>query len=127
MAYELEHFEWNFFATSHGKGSVDGLGGGLKRLVRRAVLGRKSVVINAENFAQACTNSTAKIVLVKPDGIIEKNHSNSMMEKCANFKGHTTHPLSRAVGPLQSFPWSSKLRYELNKPQFSNTRERQPK
>src|SRR5215469_9240319 len=32
--------EWNFFSTSHGKGSCDGLGGTIKRLARRAILQR---------------------------------------------------------------------------------------
>lgn len=32
--------EWHFFATSHGKGPCDGIGGTLKRLARRASLQR---------------------------------------------------------------------------------------
>ena len=31
--YNLQHVSWNFFATSHGKGSVDGIGGQVKRVV----------------------------------------------------------------------------------------------
>ena len=27
------HIHWNFFATSHGKGPVDGIGGAVKRYV----------------------------------------------------------------------------------------------
>jgi hypothetical protein len=30
--------EWHFFATSHGKGPFDGIGGTVKRLARRASL-----------------------------------------------------------------------------------------
>jgi len=30
--------EWHFFATSHGKGPCDGLGGTIKRLAARASL-----------------------------------------------------------------------------------------
>jgi hypothetical protein len=32
------HGEWHFFATSHGKGPCDGIGGTIKRLPRRASL-----------------------------------------------------------------------------------------
>ena len=34
------HAEWHFFATSHGKGPCDGLGGTIKRLAARASLQR---------------------------------------------------------------------------------------
>lgn len=64
--FELDNFEWNFFATSHGKGPVDGLGGALKRSVRRGVLSRKFSVADAQTFANACKGSTAKIIVVSP-------------------------------------------------------------
>jgi hypothetical protein len=32
--------EWNFFATSHGKGPCDGVGGTVKRLAAKASLQR---------------------------------------------------------------------------------------
>lgn len=50
--YELESLEWEFFATSHGKGAVDGLGGSLKRPVRQQVFSRKAMVNNAQDLLQ---------------------------------------------------------------------------
>ena len=47
-------FEWQYFATSHGKGVVDGIGGRAKSMVRRAVMsGRQDapVVQSARDFA----------------------------------------------------------------------------
>ena len=42
---------WNFFATSHGKGVVDGVGGSVKRAVWTAVSTRKVIrVVSAEEF-----------------------------------------------------------------------------
>lgn len=41
---------WNFFATSHGKGVVDGIGGSAKSLVRRRVMARQAVVQNSMDF-----------------------------------------------------------------------------
>ncbi len=42
--------EWAFFASSHGKGAVDAIGGTIKRNVWRAVKSRKVIVNTAEAF-----------------------------------------------------------------------------
>ncbi|XP_067247442.1 uncharacterized protein [Chanodichthys erythropterus] len=59
--------EWHFFATSHGKGAVDGVGGTVKRSVSSAVLSRKVIVNNAQSFAKTaahyCPNINIKLVM----------------------------------------------------------------
>ena len=40
------HIHWTFFATYHGKGPVDGIGGAVKRYVWTAVKQRKEIVVN---------------------------------------------------------------------------------
>ncbi len=45
--------EWNFFAASHGKGQVDGIGGALKRHVRSKVMSGECEVRNAAEFVNA--------------------------------------------------------------------------
>ena len=45
---------WNFFATSHGKGPVDGIGGSVKHHVWTAVKTRKVIVNDAASFVLAC-------------------------------------------------------------------------
>ncbi|CAB4058870.1 unnamed protein product [Lepeophtheirus salmonis] len=72
--YDLENFELKYFATSHGKGPVNGLHGGLKCLVRRRILSRKVVVSNAIEFAQECKTSTAKVIVITPSKIAKKAH-----------------------------------------------------
>ena len=42
---KIVHIEWNYFATSHGKGVVDGIGGTVKRLVWNAVMTRKVAAV----------------------------------------------------------------------------------
>ena len=42
--------DWNFFATSHGKGENDGAGGDVKNAVWRNVLQNKAVAGNLESF-----------------------------------------------------------------------------
>ena len=60
----LTHMEipisWNFFATSHGKGAVDGIGGEVKRIVRREVLAGKADVQNSENFLKVASQKCLK-------------------------------------------------------------------
>lgn len=43
--------DWSFFATSHGKGAVDGVGGTVKRAVWHRVLRNKVIVNSSEAFA----------------------------------------------------------------------------
>lgn len=55
--------EWNFFATSHGKGAVDGIGATVKRTVWQKVRNREAVVVSAEDFYE-CAKSALKGVTV---------------------------------------------------------------
>ena len=51
-------FEWQYFATSHGKGVVDGTGGTAKSLVRSRVMNKAQgalVVQNSKDFANLAT------------------------------------------------------------------------
>ena len=65
---------WHYFATSHGKGVVDGIGGTVKRMVWNEVSTRKvASVTNAESFASVakqCCQSTKVAFITKKD--IEK-------------------------------------------------------
>ena len=50
---------WKCFATSHGKGVVDGIGGRSKSLVRQAVMSKansiRPIVQSAQDFAKEAT------------------------------------------------------------------------
>lgn len=41
---------WNFFAPMHGKSVVDGIGGSVKRFVRRKILAHDLILKNAQDF-----------------------------------------------------------------------------
>lgn len=58
------HLEWNFFAASHGKGAVDGLGGSVKRSVWTAVKARKAIINNAEEFYDLARRLSPKISFI---------------------------------------------------------------
>ena len=53
--------QWHFFATSHGKGAVDGIGGSLKRLISCAVNSRTHKVKDAASFTAAARDNNTKI------------------------------------------------------------------
>ena len=64
---------WNVFATSQGKGPVDGIGGAVKRVVWNSVRSRMNIVNNASSFTKAAGTSHVKVVEVKPYEIDEIN------------------------------------------------------
>ena len=42
---------WNFFATSHRKGAVDGIGGMIKHLTRNKIKSQNIIIQDAKEFA----------------------------------------------------------------------------
>ena len=67
--WEQDHvitIRWNFFATSHGKGVVDGIGGMVKRTVWRHIRSERSHVTTPHDYAalakQLCSNVQIEFV-----------------------------------------------------------------
>ena len=52
----------NYFATSHGKGPNDDLGGNVKCLAHRQVSSRQTVITDAQTFTEAVKCATSKIL-----------------------------------------------------------------
>ncbi|XP_037050033.1 uncharacterized protein LOC119085183 isoform X2 [Bradysia coprophila] len=55
---------WNFFATSHGKGCVDGIGAVVKNRVKRIVKSRKAIVNCAQDFVDSFNSEPSTIELI---------------------------------------------------------------
>lgn len=70
--FELEALSWHFFASHHGKGAVDGLGGSVKRAVRRKVLSDVTPIVqNGTDFVQAVGDGhKIELQLVQPESIL---------------------------------------------------------
>jgi hypothetical protein len=51
--FKIKEVSWNFFASAHGKGPVDGVGGTLKRMAASAITRRTATVANAAEFQRA--------------------------------------------------------------------------
>lgn len=54
---------WNYFATSHGKGCVDGIGATTKIIVRKHVRARDCIVNNASDFVDAFNRTPSDITV----------------------------------------------------------------
>lgn len=67
---------WNYFATSHGKGCVDGIGATVKCIVRNHVKARDCIVNTAADFIAAFkrTESTIQLEEVTEDEFITINN-----------------------------------------------------
>jgi hypothetical protein len=108
------HLQWNYFATSHGKGAVDGVGATIKRSVSSAVLTRKvSVVNDAKSFVEAATtacNLTTTVTLITEDHINEiypQFHLECAPTVPGISKVHCVEPVSNGVS-LKKFSYQDK-------------------
>lgn len=77
--------EWNFFATSHGKGAVDGIGGLTKRLVWNEVRSKKKVLNNAQDFFLCAKSKSTKIEMMYVDSTIIKDYKNFLDNRWNNI------------------------------------------
>ena len=66
---------WNFFATLHGKGAINGIGGTVKRSVWRATLAGSTVPCDGPSYAELATkrNSNIYVIYVSSAEIEEKS------------------------------------------------------
>ena len=66
---------WNFFATSHGKGAVDGLGGTVKHSVWRFVKAGGNAPLDAMSYSEIALqcNPNTSIFFISSEGIGKKS------------------------------------------------------
>ena len=75
--------QWNYFATSHGKGVVDGIGGTIKRMVWNAVMSRKAAVVDAQSFVEVASGISRSVNISLVDKKEIQYISDSIgLEKC---------------------------------------------
>lgn len=91
--------EWHFFATAHGKGPSDGLGGTIKRLATRASLQGEIIQTPQELFNWAQNNCNLNVVFVqKMECVQERESLNDRFNRAASIPGirsfHSAIPLS---------------------------------
>lgn len=85
----VNHFEWNFFATSHGKGAVDGVGAIVKRKVWQLVRAQNLILKDAHDFYRLAKSNIdgVKLIYVTENDI--KTTTQYLGEKWLNIKNIT--------------------------------------
>ena len=64
---------WNFSATSHGKGAVDGVGATVKREANQKTLTRRNAINNLDDFEMAVLNlKNIKITKISEEEVYER-------------------------------------------------------
>ena len=71
---------WNFSATSHGKGSINGVGATLKRQAMEKIQTRKCVINNASEVFDAVQGSNIKVTMINSTEL-EKYADNGYVTK----------------------------------------------
>ena len=123
--------DWSFFATAHGKGPIDGIGGEVKRTVWRAILQGKIVINDAKEFFNAAQDLCKKIKVLYVDKqkiLVDSKHEVERWDKCDGIQGtrelHFVKPLdSHNLGhalnsSFQNIP--HKLKISLVLPEFDD-------
>lgn len=62
--FECKYLEWNYFATSHGKGAVDGVGAVIKRSVWQITKTKRILLETALDFFECARNKLSGICLI---------------------------------------------------------------
>lgn len=83
---------WNFFAASHGKGCVDGIGSVVKNKVKRLVKSRKGTVYSSSDFVSLFNTEPSLIKVIdmpksQIDQIRSKLKLDELFDKAPNVKG----------------------------------------
>ena len=62
----MHHVEisWNFFATAHGKGAVDGIGASIKQQAWRLIKAQSTIIRNAQDLVRSLKSHGTKIELL---------------------------------------------------------------
>lgn len=104
---------WNYFATSHGKGCIDGIGAMAKKVVRKHVNTRECIVSSAEDFVKAFQLTPSKITVKEitsqeMDNINKKFKTKQLFAKANNVRDiSSAHQLQCIDKKIKAFTTSS--------------------
>lgn len=75
--FQFATINWHYFATSHGKGAVDGIGGTIKCHAWKKIKSNKCCITNAESFCNAVSDLKINTLLVHPSLV---NNNTQLLE-----------------------------------------------
>ena len=81
--------KWHFFATSHGKGVMDGLGGSIKRSVWGIICSQDHTISNASEYADLARqrNPNIDILYITKSKVEENKHF--LEDRFANVRSYS--------------------------------------
>ena len=85
-------FTWKYFATSHGKGVVDGIGGNCKAIVRKKCFSKgkdRIIVQNADDFAKAAAHLVpgTRVMFISQSSINQEINQKAPFENVIQVPG----------------------------------------
>ena len=93
--------DWNYFATSHGKGPVDGIGGNVKRFAEKVVRQRNFIISNAPEFHHAVSAiqniKTFCVLKEKVESFIETTGLKMLISNAPPIKGVSSIHMMRST------------------------------
>ena len=107
---------WNFFATSHGKGAVDGIDSTVKRLIWRRVRSKGTTPVNAAAYAELAKelNTQITIINISSENVAAKYLFKGKLanwEKCLGIPNtmrmHCVTTQPKSAGSSNNFKWGS--------------------
>ena len=86
-------FTWNFTATSHGKGPIDGVGATLERHAMKKVITGKSAINNTEEFYNSVKDSNISVTLMNtccsaPRNSFQKCYTSTWYNRFSFYRVH---------------------------------------
>ena len=114
--------DWNYFATSHGKGPVDGIGGNVKRFAEKIVRPRNFIVSNAQEFHDAVLglqNIKTFCVLKNIEFFIENSGLKILISDAPPIKG-ASNTYMRSMALMSTF-LTYQMMLPINTTQYSSS------
>eukprot|EP00794_Sanderia_malayensis_P018372 gene18372-20222_t len=105
---------WNFFATSHGKGPVDDIGGCLKRIATDKVKTRQSAINNSADFYEAVKGSSVSTTLITSEEVQQNEMLLGLPELFAN---------AASIKGILDFHWIELTDGDISTRKYSSGRE----
>ena len=106
--------QWNYFATSHGKGPNDALGGNVKRMAHRLTTARTVIINNAETLATAVRSCDTNIhVHVMDEAVIQQKCQdlwNGLQTLQGTITTHFMKPLDKDTIQLKFYASADEYR-----------------
>lgn len=87
--FNFESIMWSYFATSHGKGAVDGIGAAVKMNIRRKIMSRRITVESGRDFVEKYSGNV-NVILYEDTNIQDK-----LFEYTVNSIFENSRPIPR--------------------------------